>query len=54
MEFAEKEYHKKNKKVSGTTKLVSQVPVWVDKKIEDGNMTKEEEEELNNLLKEFK
>ncbi len=54
MEFAEKEYHKNKKKIGNTNKVVSQVPIWVDKKIEEGTMTKEEEEELNDLLKEFK
>ncbi len=52
MEFAEKEYHKKNKK--GFNKNVNSVPVWVDKKIEEGKMSAEEEQELNDLLKEFK
>ncbi len=56
MEFAEKEYHKNNKKTSKEVKgkVIKDVPVWVDKKIEEGTMTEEEEKELNDLLKEFK
>lgn len=54
MEFAEKEYKKNNKKNVETSKKKVEVPVWIDKKIEEDEMTKEEEEELNDLLKEFR
>ena len=55
MAFAEKEYHKNNRKSSSNNKkVITQVPVWVDKKIEEGTMSEEEEKELNDLLKEFK
>ncbi len=54
MEFAEKEYKKTiNKENSNTKRIVKEIPVWFDKKISDDNLTKDEEEELKNLLKEF-
>ncbi len=54
MEFAEKEYKKTiNKDSSNTKRVVKEIPVWFDKKISDDNLTKDEEEELKNLLKEF-
>lgn len=51
MEFAEKEHKKINKKtVSKTTSLK---PVWFNETIEKSTVSKEEEEELKELLKEF-
>ena len=62
MRAAEKE-HKKLKKMLNKDKETSvhknykpkeeSVPSWFDKKIENKEMSKEEEEELDNLLKEF-
>ena len=54
MAFAEAE-HKKLQKSAYKTKTPVKVdtPVWFDKKIQDENLTKEEEEELKDLLKEF-
>ena len=55
MEFAEKEYKKSlNKESNNIKKNTSETPIWFDKKINDENLTNEEEEELNDLLKEFK
>lgn len=57
MEFAEKE-HKRSLKKENTTSYVkkqnvTKTPIWFDKKIQDDNLTEEEEEELKDLLKEF-
>lgn len=54
MDFAEKEHKKMTKKdVKKEVKNVSATPIWFDKKIQDEELSKEEEEELKNLLKEF-
>lgn len=61
MRVAEKEHKKLKKKFeekrSVTTKSYKpkeeQLPAWFDKKIENKELSMEEEEELNNLLKEF-
>jgi len=53
MDFAEKE-HKKMQKKEVTKKVAPvETPIWFDKKITDDNLTKEEEKELKDLLKEF-
>lgn len=55
MEFAEKEYKKSlNKNDNYNKKITKEIPVWFDKKITDENLSEEEEEELKDLLKEFK
>lgn len=55
MEFAEKEHKKLMKKdVKVNSKNVISTPVWFDQKIKDEDLTQEEEDELKNLLKEFK
>jgi len=54
MEFAEREHKKMQKREVTNKKTVSETPIWFDKKITDENLSMEEEEELNNLLKEFK
>ncbi len=55
MEFAEKEHKKMQKKTENVVKKqVVETPVWFNKKIQDDNLSKDEEEELKNLLKEFK
>ena len=55
MEFAEKEHKKMQKKTESVVKKqVVETPVWFNKKIQDDNLSKDEEEELKNLLKEFK
>lgn len=53
MERAEKE-HKKNKKHVFTSKTQENVPVWFDTKNESENISEEEKEELENLLKDFR
>jgi len=54
MDFAEKE-HKKMQKKEVTKKVAPvETPIWFDKKITDDNLTQEEENELKDLLKEFK
>ena len=55
MEFAEKEHKKTMKKVveNKTKKEEVKTPIWFDKKIQEDDLTKEEEEELKDLLKEF-
>lgn len=55
MNYAEKEYKKigsytQNKNVKVTAKK----PIWMKETVEKKEVSKEEEEELNNLLKEFK
>ena len=51
MEFAEKEHKKMSKKVF--TKTEVKKPVWFNETIEKNDISKEEEEELKNLFKEF-
>lgn len=53
MDFAEKEHKKMQKKEIPKTKEKIETPIWFDKKITDENLTKEEEDELKDLLKEF-
>jgi len=54
MDFAEEE-HKKLQKKEVTKKIIPiETPIWFDKKITDDNLSQEEENELKNLLKEFK
>ena len=54
MEFAEKEHKKLSKKdYKINNKNVTPIPIWFDKKIQDEDLTAEEEEELKKLLKEF-
>lgn len=54
MEFAETEHKKLSKKeIKIKDKSAPIKPVWLDQNIKDDNLTKDEEEELNNLLKEF-
>lgn len=55
MEFAEKEHKKMQKKeVPNKTVTVTKTPIWFDKNITDDNLSEEEENELKDLLKEFK
>ena len=55
MEFAEKEHKKMSgKKSQVKTKTVSKEPVWFNKNIEKTEISEDEAEELENLLKEFK
>lgn len=54
MEFAEKEHKKMQKKDVPKKVPKVETPIWFDKKISDDNLSLEEEEELKNLLKEFK
>ena len=54
MDFAEKEHKKMQKKTIKTNSPnVAPTPIWFDKKIQDEDLSKEEEEELKKLLKEF-
>lgn len=53
MTFAENEHRKIQKKLDSTSKKVATKPIWFDEKITDENLSKEEEEELKDLLKEF-
>lgn len=53
MDFAENEHRKMQKKVDSSSKRVVEKPLWFDTKITDENLSKEEEEELKDLLKEF-
>lgn len=55
MEFAEKEHRKMSKKEIKVKNSpnVSPTPIWFDQKIQDEELSIEEEEELKNLLKEF-
>jgi len=54
MEFAEKEHKKLTKREVKTKNVnVAPTPIWFDQKIHDEDLSKEEEEELKNLLKEF-
>lgn len=54
MEFAEKEHKKMQKKEVIKKQEKVATPIWFDKNIKDDDLTKEEEEELKDLLKEFK
>ena len=54
MEFAEKEHKKLMKKIPEVKRKIEETPVWFNKKIEEDELTEKEEEELKNLLKEFK
>lgn len=55
MEFAEKEHKRLAKKEKNIPKTsVSKEPVWFNKNIESSNISEKEQEELENLLKEFK
>ena len=54
MEFAEKEYKKKNKKSSSDIKSKEKEPDWFNKKIDKNEANEEEQEELKELLKEFR
>ena len=54
MEFAEKEHKKTQKKDVVKNKVVSETPIWFDKKIKDEELSLDEENELKELLKEFK
>jgi len=54
MEFAEKEHKKLTKREVKTKNVnVAPTPIWFDQKIHDEDLSKEEEEELKKLLKEF-
>lgn len=60
MRLAEKE-HKKYKKTKATTRTTSKtnkinekIPEWFDKEIEKKEVTKEDQEEMQNLLKEYR
>ena len=54
MEFAEKEHKKLSSKSVKSDKITKvETPLWFDKKIKDDELTKEQEEELKALLKEF-
>ncbi len=59
MEYAEKEHKKRQKKESKEITYskkpnVVETPIWFNKKIQEENLTEEEEKELKDLLKEFK
>ena len=56
LEFAKKEYKKLSKKSSNDIKDTKKVitPTWFDKPLEKIENSKEEKEELENLLKEFR
>lgn len=56
MQLAEKEHKKYNKKISSTNikKSTQNEPVWFNSNIEKESISKEEEEELKDLLKEFR
>jgi len=54
MEFAKKEHKKLTKREVKTKNVnVAPTPIWFDQKIHDEDLSKEEEEELKKLLKEF-
>lgn len=54
MEFAEKEHKKLSKKVvTNNQKNATEMPVWFNQKINEDELSKEEEDELKDLLKEF-
>ncbi len=52
MDFAEREHKKMQKKEYKDKKV--ETPVWFNKNISDNDLSKEEEDELKELLKEFK
>ena len=55
MSVAEKEHQKYTKKAQKvTTKITEKEPVWFNENIEKEEITQEEKEELENLLKEFR
>lgn len=54
MEFAEKEHKKTLKKMTPKEKSSALKPAWFDKDIKEEEASTEEQEELTNLLKEFK
>ncbi len=54
MAFAEKEHQKLMKKIPEVKRKVEATPVWFNKKIEEDELSSTEEEELKDLLKEFK
>ncbi len=54
MQFAEKEHKKSIKKMSPKEKNEAIKPAWFDKEIKEEEASSEEQEELTNLLKEFK
>lgn len=54
MDFAEKEHKKVQKKEVKKNISVKETPIWFDKKITDNELSGEEEQELKDLLKEFK
>ena len=53
MLFAEKEHKKSFKKMDDKEKQKTVEPAWFNNKIEKGEITEEEEAEINNLFKEF-
>lgn len=53
MEFAEKEHQKVSKKMAPKEKAIVKEPVWFNKNIEKEAINEQEQEELDNLLKEF-
>ena len=53
MEFAEKEHKKLAKKEENNKEKVS-TPIWIDKKIEDKELSSEDEKELKEFLEGFK
>ncbi len=54
MDFAEKENARLSKKLAPTSKTTNREPVWFSKVSEKSEMSGDEQEELENLLKEFK
>ena len=55
MKVAEKEHQKYTKKIRKTTmKITEEEPVWFNEKIEKEQISDEEKEELENMLKEFR
>ncbi|MDD4036177.1 MAG: DnaD domain protein [Bacilli bacterium] len=56
MNIAEKEHKKYKKKITSPKKIVNReekVPTWFDKRIEEEELTTEEQEEIDAMLKEF-
>lgn len=53
MRQAKKEFNKTKKKTSTKEKTIEKLPEWYDKKIEKETLTKEEEQELIDMLKDF-
>ena len=54
MELAKKENNKYNKKLPSRTKTDDNKPVWFNEDISKEEITKEEQEELEDLLKDFR